>query len=189
MDRAAVPESSLSLPMLCLPSWSALRRTQTSQPELVDNFGAVAANLQPEEQARLLIDEQLAQFAVVSDRDELDLVNHPGSAVRARIMDAGHGRADYLLYVNRKIVGVIEAKPVGTPLVGVQWQSAMHFMRSPRPSSPTLRCCVMTGCCSCLRRLFRDPIHERFRSVAACPQDLQLSETRNARPDSARRRR
>ena len=87
----------------------------------------MAANLQPEEQARLLIDEQLAQAGWnVCDRDELDLVNHPGSAVREVIMDAGHGRADYLLYVNRKIVGVIEAKPVGTPLVGVQWQSAMY---------------------------------------------------------------
>ena len=87
----------------------------------------MAANLQPEEQARLLIDEQLAQAGWnVCDRDEIDLVNHPGSAVREVIMDAGHGRADYLLYVNRKIVGVIEAKPVGTPLVGVQWQSAMY---------------------------------------------------------------
>ena len=28
--------------------------------------------------------------------------------------------------MNRKIVGVIEAKLVGTPLVGVQWQSAMY---------------------------------------------------------------
>jgi type I restriction enzyme R subunit len=38
-------------------------------------------------------------------------------------MAAGHGRADYLLYVDQKAVGVIEAKPEGTPLSGVEWQS------------------------------------------------------------------
>jgi type I restriction enzyme, R subunit len=38
-------------------------------------------------------------------------------------MASGHGRADYLLYVNRRVVGVIEAKPIGTPLSGVEWQS------------------------------------------------------------------
>ena len=48
----------------------------------------MAANLQPEGQARLLIDEQLAQAGwSVCDRDELDLVNHPGSAVREVIME------------------------------------------------------------------------------------------------------
>ena len=41
-------------------------------------------------------------------------------------MKAGHGRVDYLLYVDEKVVGVIEAKPMGTPLAGVQWQSAMY---------------------------------------------------------------
>ncbi|MEJ7690640.1 MAG: DEAD/DEAH box helicase family protein [Nocardioidaceae bacterium] len=41
-------------------------------------------------------------------------------------MAAGHGRADYLLYVDQKVVGVIEAKPEGTPLSGVEWQSAMY---------------------------------------------------------------
>jgi len=38
----------------------------------------------------------------------------------------GHGQVDYLLYVDRKIVGVIEAKPEGTSLSGVEWQSAMY---------------------------------------------------------------
>ena len=40
-------------------------------------------------------------------------------------MATGHGRADYLRYVDRKIVGVIEAKPSGTPLTGVEWQTAI----------------------------------------------------------------
>ncbi|GAA1760777.1 type I restriction-modification enzyme R subunit C-terminal domain-containing protein [Luedemannella helvata] len=41
-------------------------------------------------------------------------------------MAAGHGRADYLLYVDQRVVGVIEAKPQGTPLSGVEWQSARY---------------------------------------------------------------
>lgn len=83
--------------------------------------------LKPEEQARALIDEQLARAGwFVCDRRDIDLVSNVGVAVREVIMDAEHGRADYLLYVDRKVVGVIEAKPVGTTLAGVQWQSAMY---------------------------------------------------------------
>ena len=92
----------------------------------------MADDLNPEERARVLIDEQLARAGwYVCDRDQRDLVDHRGNAVQEVIMDAGHGRADYLLYVDRKIVGVIEAKPVGTPLTGVQWQSAMYATGLP----------------------------------------------------------
>ena len=92
----------------------------------------MADDLNPEERARVLVDEQLARAGwYVCDRDQRDLVNPRGNAVREVIMDAGHGRADYLLYVDRKIVGVIEAKPVGTPLTGVQWQSAMYAAGLP----------------------------------------------------------
>ena len=84
-------------------------------------------NEKPEEKARVLIDQQLTQAGwLVCDRNEIDLVNHLGNAVREVIMDKGHGRADYLLYVGGEVVGVIEAKPVGTTLSGVQWQSAMY---------------------------------------------------------------
>ena len=82
------------------------------------------ANLTPEERARVLIDEQLTQAGwVVQDRKEIDLVNHVGVAVRETILKNVAGRADYLLYLNRKIVGVIEAKPSGVTLTEVQWQS------------------------------------------------------------------
>jgi type I restriction enzyme, R subunit len=87
----------------------------------------MADNRKPEDQARVLIDEQLTSAGWhVCDRNEIDLFNHQGNAVREVIMDAGHGRCDYLLYVDKQVVGVIEAKPVGTPLAGVQWQSAMY---------------------------------------------------------------
>ena len=82
------------------------------------------ASLNPEEQARVLIDEQLVAAGwVVQDREAIDLVNHVGVAVREVIMQKWAGRADYVLYLNRKMVGVIEAKPQGTTLMAVQWQS------------------------------------------------------------------
>jgi type I restriction enzyme, R subunit len=88
--------------------------------------------LLPEEQARVLIDEQLTQAGWhVCDRQDIDLVNQYGNAVREVVMGAGHGRADYLLYVDKRVVGVIEAKPSGTPLIGVAWQSAMYAAGLP----------------------------------------------------------
>ena len=89
-------------------------------------------SLQPEEQARVLIDEQLTQAGWhVCDRQDIDLVNQYGNAVREVVMDVGHGRADYLLYVDKRVVGVIEAKPIGTALSGVEWQSAMYAAGLP----------------------------------------------------------
>ena len=82
------------------------------------------ASLNPEEQARVLIDAQLVAAGwAVQDREAIDLVNHVGVAVREVIMEKWAGRADYVLYLNRKMVGVIEAKPQGTTLMAVQWQS------------------------------------------------------------------
>jgi type I restriction enzyme, R subunit len=84
----------------------------------------VSTTLNPEEQARVFIDAQLVAAGwVVQDREDIDLVNHVGVAVREVIMEKWAGRADYVLYLNRKMVGVIEAKPQGTTLMAVQWQS------------------------------------------------------------------
>ncbi len=92
----------------------------------------------PEERARELIDEQLRRAGwYVCDRKDIDLVNHLGNAVREVVMDEGHGRADYLLYVDKRVVGVIEAKSVGTTLAGVQWQSAMYAEGLPEAYRPT----------------------------------------------------
>jgi type I restriction enzyme R subunit len=74
-----------------------------------------------------LIDRQLTEAGwTVQDRAELNLFAGQGVAVREAIMAKGHGRVDYLLYVDQRVVGVIEAKPEGTPLSGVEWQSAMY---------------------------------------------------------------
>jgi type I site-specific restriction endonuclease len=49
----------------------------------------------------------------VQDRKTFDFVNHQRLALREAVMKPGHGRADYLLYVDQRVVGVIEAKPEG----------------------------------------------------------------------------
>jgi len=88
--------------------------------------------LAAEQRARVLIDRQLlAAGWDVQDRSRTNLFAGPGVAVREAIMASGHGRADYLLYVDKRAVGVIEAKPEGTPLSGVEWQSAMYAAGLP----------------------------------------------------------
>jgi type I restriction enzyme R subunit len=83
--------------------------------------------LAAEQRARVLIDRQLVEAGwVVQDRKQMNLYAAQGVAVREVVMATGHGRADYLLYVDQRAVGVIEAKPVGTTLSGVEWQSAMY---------------------------------------------------------------
>ena len=83
--------------------------------------------LPAETRARVRIDQQLVQAGwKVQDRKDLNLFAGQGIAVREVVMKPGHGRVDYLLYVDKAVVGVIEAKPMGTPLSGVEWQSAMY---------------------------------------------------------------
>jgi hypothetical protein len=87
----------------------------------------VDPRLAAEQRARVVIDQQLEDSGwLVQDRALLNLFAGPGVAVREAIMAPGHGRADYLLYVDQRTVGIIEAKPEGTPLSGVEWQSAMY---------------------------------------------------------------
>ena len=69
----------------------------------------------PEQKARRLIDDGLTAAGwIVQDRDELDLTTGKGIAVREFPMKTGFGFADYLLYLDRKAVGAVEAKPEGT---------------------------------------------------------------------------
>lgn len=79
----------------------------------------------PEEQARAIIDERLtaAGWIVQSYRD-MNLGAGLGLAVTE--FPGAHGPADYLLYVDGKAIGVVEAKPVGHTLRGVEGQSASY---------------------------------------------------------------
>ena len=85
----------------------------------------------PEQRARREIDADLAAAGwIVQNRDELDLTTGRGIAVREFPMKAGFGFADYLLYLDRKAVGAVEAKPEGT-LTGVEAQSAKYAAGLP----------------------------------------------------------
>ena len=67
------------------------------------------ANQTPEQIARDNIDSQLIEAGwLVQSRDEVDLNAGPGVAVREYQTDIGP--ADYVLFVDLKPVGVIEAK-------------------------------------------------------------------------------
>ena len=79
----------------------------------------------PEQQARQLIDQQLAAAGwVVQDAKKINLGAATGIAAREYPTDSGP--ADYLLFVDRKPVGVIEAKASGTILTPVEEQSGRY---------------------------------------------------------------
>lgn len=85
-------------------------------------------DLPAEARARQKIDADLISAGwVVQSLEERNLSAGVGVAVREVTM--GDGRVDYLLYVNQKIVGVIEAKPAGTTLAEVHLQ-AMRYASS-----------------------------------------------------------
>jgi hypothetical protein len=50
---------------------------------------------------------------VVQSRDQVNLHAGRGVAVREFTLQQGYGKADYMLFVDAKAVGVIEAKPEG----------------------------------------------------------------------------
>src|SRR3990170_135884 len=83
--------------------------------------------MDPEQEARQLIDGLLARAGwVVQDTRAVNLYAGRGVAVREFRLKPGHGEADYLLYVDRKAAGVVEAKPAGFTLTGVETQSEKY---------------------------------------------------------------
>src|SRR3990172_2678468 len=84
----------------------------------------------PEEKARQEIDRVLeAAGWKVQDLSQLNLGASLGVVVREFPVEPG--TEDYLLFVDRKAVGVIEAKPVGTTLSGVAEQSEKYLRGIP----------------------------------------------------------
>lgn len=70
------------------------------------NLGDDAKRLAAEPRARVLIDRQLTEAGwSVQDSRSLNLFAAQGVAHREATMATGHGRADYLLYVNQRGVG------------------------------------------------------------------------------------
>jgi type I restriction enzyme R subunit len=86
----------------------------------------------PEAEARLKIDKLLeAAGWLVCDGKAANIHAARGVAIREFSLVTGHGFADYLLYVDSKAAGVIEAKKVGTTLTGVEVQSAKYTAGLP----------------------------------------------------------
>jgi len=86
--------------------------------------------LLPEQRARQRIDAMLiAAGWVVQDYKSVNLYAGTGVAVRELVTNAGP--ADYVLFVNRQAVGVIEAKKKGTTLSGVEWQTVKYQANVP----------------------------------------------------------
>jgi type I restriction enzyme R subunit len=87
---------------------------------------------QPEQQARQEIDRLLqAAGWAVQDLTTVNLHAAEGVAVREFPLNPGHGYADYLLYVQGRACGVIEAKKQGSSLSGVEVQSARYAQGLP----------------------------------------------------------
>ncbi|MCA0350656.1 MAG: DEAD/DEAH box helicase family protein [Chloroflexi bacterium] len=84
----------------------------------------------PEQRARQNIDAQLeAAGWIVQDYQTRNLTAGQGIAVRE--FPLVQGFADYLLFVDKRSIGVLEAKPEGTPLSGVEIQSRTYSQRLP----------------------------------------------------------
>lgn len=87
--------------------------------------------MKPEESARQNIDKLLqAAGWSIQDYKQLNLGASLGVAIRE--FPLKNGAADYLLFVGRTAVGVIEAKPEGTTLSGVAEQSAKYLTGIPK---------------------------------------------------------
>lgn len=88
----------------------------------------------PEELARINIDKQLTACGwTIQDMSGLNRYASLGVAVREFPLQTGE--ADYLLFVDGKAVGVIEAKPEGTTLSGVAEQAGNYVTGLP-PNIP-----------------------------------------------------
>jgi type I restriction enzyme R subunit len=97
-----------------------------------------AASENPEALARKRIDMDLVEAGwVVQDRDALNLAAGLGVAVREFQTDAGP--CDYLLFVDKKPAGVLEAKKEGVVLTGIEAQTRDYAGKLPAWTNPPLR--------------------------------------------------
>lgn len=91
----------------------------------------------PEQLARQKIDSQLEACGwIVQYYKHMNLMAGQGIAVREFPLTTGS--ADYMLYAGGKAIGVVEAKPEGYPLTGVEIQSKKYTEGLP-PRLPTWR--------------------------------------------------
>lgn len=142
----------------------------------------------PEQKARHANGANLTEAGwLVQERDALDLTAGRGIAVCEFPLKPGFGFADYLLYLDRKAVGAVEAKAEGT-LTGVEAQSAKYAAglpdNLPAHSRPLPFLFESNGAVTQFTNGL-DPV-PRSRQVFNFPRPETLSDW--ARPDQLRRR-
>ena len=114
--------------------------------------------MNPEDRARQDIDRQLGQCGwVVQDKGQMNISAALGVAVREFPMLTGE--VDYLLYVSGKAIGVLEAKPKGHPLIGVETQASRYSGALP-PAVPA----------------YKNPLPFAYESTGAVTQFTNLLE-------------
>ncbi|MFN5189719.1 MAG: type I restriction-modification enzyme R subunit C-terminal domain-containing protein [Burkholderiales bacterium] len=87
---------------------------------------------QPEQLARIDIDKLLTAAGwQVFDLKDANIHATRGVAIREFPLNTGFGFADYLLYIDGKAAGVIEAKKQGATLTGVEVQSGKYAQGLP----------------------------------------------------------
>src|ERR1700756_2778179 len=80
----------------------------------------------PEELARDKIDKLLVDCGwILQNRSTINLSASRGVAIREALLK-GRDEVDYLLFVNGKAIGTVEAKPEGFTLTGVEEQSEKY---------------------------------------------------------------
>src|SRR5882757_6840545 len=85
----------------------------------------------PEQKSRQQIDRQLEQAGwIVQDYRQMHITAGLGVAVREFPLTTG--AADYMLYADAKAIGVVEAKPEGHTLKGVETQSGKYLDGLPK---------------------------------------------------------
>ncbi|MFD0203538.1 MULTISPECIES: DEAD/DEAH box helicase family protein [Saccharothrix] len=135
--------------------------------EMIERSAGASRPRLNEAQVRRIIDRMLAEAGWhVQDQAEMNVVAAPGVAVRE--MTVGRGRADYLLYVNAKLVGVIEAKREGSSLTSAEQQSR----RYAEDADATLRLAA-----------WRSPLPFRYESTAV---ETQFTNTLDPLPRARR---
>ena len=124
--------------------------------------------MKPEEKARQNIDQLLTAAGwTIQNRENMDLSESQGVAVSEFPMI--YGTPDYLLFVDKKAVGVIEAKPEGTTLSGVSEQTE-KYLRGVPPLLPSYQKPLPFGYESTgVETFFRDlrDLDSRSRPVSA----------------------
>jgi len=82
---------------------------------------------EPERSSRKKIDELLTAAGwTIQDTDDANVSVGRGVAIREFPLKRGHGFADYLLYVDGKAAGVVEAKKEGATLTSVEIQTEKY---------------------------------------------------------------